>query len=37
MDCVSLPYSRVPGSSKLLVEYIERYERVERFYNGPRI
>lgn len=35
MDCVSLPYSRVPGSSKLLVDYLERYERVERFYNGP--
>jgi len=35
MDCVSLPYSQVPGSSKLLVDYLEHYERVERFYNGP--
>ncbi|MEJ2007288.1 MAG: bacillithiol biosynthesis cysteine-adding enzyme BshC [Acidobacteriota bacterium] len=34
MDCVSLPYSRVPGSSRLLVDYLEHNERVERFYNG---
>jgi bacillithiol synthase len=34
MDCVSLPYSRVPKSSKLLVDYLEQYERVGRFYNG---
>lgn len=34
MDCLSLPYSRVPGSSKLLVDYLEQHERVARFYNG---
>jgi bacillithiol synthase len=34
MDCVSLPFSRVPKSSKLLVDYMERYEDVDRFYNG---
>lgn len=34
MDCVSVPYSRVPKSSKLLVDYLERYEDVRRFYNG---
>lgn len=35
MDCVSYPYSQVPGSSKLLVDYLHQYECVERFYNGP--
>ena len=34
MDCVSLPYSRVPKSSHLLVDYLERYDRVGRFYHG---
>jgi bacillithiol biosynthesis cysteine-adding enzyme BshC len=34
MDCVSLPYSRVPKSSKLLVDYLEHYEKVGRFYDG---
>ena len=34
MDCVSLPYSRVPKSSKLLVDYLEHYETVGRFYDG---
>jgi bacillithiol synthase len=34
MDCVSLPFSRVPKSSKLLVDYVERHENVARFYNG---
>lgn len=34
MDCVSLPYSRVPKSSKLLLDYLEHYERTARFYNG---
>jgi len=34
MDRVSLPYSRVPKSSPLLVDYLDRYERVGRFYNG---
>lgn len=34
MDCVSLPYSRVPKSSKLLVNYLERHQDVGRFYNG---
>jgi len=34
MDCVSLHHSQVPKSSKLLVDYLERYENVARFYNG---
>jgi len=34
MDSVSLPHSQVPKSSKLLVDYLERYEYVARFYNG---
>jgi bacillithiol biosynthesis cysteine-adding enzyme BshC len=34
MDCMSLPFSKVPKSSKLLVDYMERYESVSRFYNG---
>ena len=34
MDCVSLPFSRVPKSSKLLVDYMERYGDLTRFYNG---
>ncbi|HKT13248.1 MAG TPA: bacillithiol biosynthesis cysteine-adding enzyme BshC [Terriglobia bacterium] len=34
MDFVSLPHSRVPKSSKLLVDYLERYESVAPFYNG---
>jgi bacillithiol biosynthesis cysteine-adding enzyme BshC len=34
MDSVSLPYSRVPKSSKLLVDYVESYDHVSRFYSG---
>jgi bacillithiol biosynthesis cysteine-adding enzyme BshC len=34
MDCMSLSYSKVPKSSKLLVDYLEHYERADRFYNG---
>ena len=34
MDCVSLPYSQVPKSSHLLVDYLEHYDRVGGFYNG---
>lgn len=34
MDCLSFPFSRVPGSSSLLTDYIEHYERVEHFYQG---
>lgn len=34
MDCVAFPYSRVPGSSNLLADYLNHYERVERFYPG---
>jgi bacillithiol synthase len=34
MECVSLPYSRVPKSSKLLVDYVESYAPVSRFYSG---
>jgi bacillithiol biosynthesis cysteine-adding enzyme BshC len=34
MDCVTLPYSRVPKSSRLLVDYLEQYQNVGRFYNG---
>ena len=29
-----MPHSRVPKSSKLLVDYLERYESVAPFYNG---
>ena len=34
MDCLSLPYSRVPKSSNLLVDYLEDYGKVGHFYNG---
>jgi bacillithiol synthase len=34
MDTVLLPHSKVPKSSKLLTDYLERYEGVDRFYNG---
>lgn len=34
MDCVAFPYSRVPGSSKLLADYLDHYERVQRFFPG---
>lgn len=34
MDCVSVPYSRIPNSSRLLSDYLEHNERVTRFYNG---
>jgi bacillithiol synthase len=34
MDSVSLSYSQVPKSSKLLVDYVERHENVDRFYDG---
>jgi len=34
MECLSFPYSRVPKSSRLLVDYLERHEQVSRFYNG---
>ena len=34
MDTVSLPLSRVPKSSKLLVDYVERHDNVARYYNG---
>ncbi len=34
MDCMVLRHSQVPKSSKLLVDYLERYENVSRFYNG---
>lgn len=35
MDTVSLPLSQVPKSSKLLVDYVERHDKVARYYNGP--
>lgn len=34
MDCVSLPLSRVPKTSKLLVDYLAGRESITRFYNG---
>jgi bacillithiol biosynthesis cysteine-adding enzyme BshC len=34
MDSVLLPHSKVPKSSKLLTDYLERHEGVARFYNG---
>ena len=34
MDFASLPYSRVPKSSKLLVDYLEGSENLAPFYNG---
>lgn len=35
MDCTSRPYSRTPKSSKLLADYLEHYDLVAQFYNGP--
>ena len=34
MESLLLPFSQVPKSSKLLVDYAERHENVARFYNG---
>lgn len=34
MDCNCIPYSRVPKSSALLLDYLYHYDRVARFYNG---
>ncbi|MBZ5515534.1 MAG: bacillithiol biosynthesis cysteine-adding enzyme BshC [Acidobacteriia bacterium] len=35
MDCHCIPYTRVPHSSKLLLDYLYQFERVARFYTGP--
>ena len=34
MDCVSIPYTRVPHSSQLLFDYLYQFERVAAFYTG---
>jgi len=35
MSRESLSYSKVPKSSSLFLDYLYRYDRVSRFYNGP--
>ncbi|TAM82524.1 MAG: bacillithiol biosynthesis cysteine-adding enzyme BshC [Acidobacteria bacterium] len=34
MDSLSLPFSQVPKSSKLLLDYMERHENIARYYDG---
>ena len=34
MDCLSIPYTRVPNSSQLLLDYLYRFEQVSAFYTG---
>jgi bacillithiol synthase len=34
MDCTCIPYTRVPKSSHLLVDYLYHFDRVSPFYNG---
>jgi len=34
MDSVSIPYTRVPHSSQLLLDYLYPFERVAAFYTG---
>ncbi len=34
MDCTSLPYSRVPRSSTLYLDYLYHFDRVATFFNG---
>lgn len=34
MNCLCVPYTRVPKSSALLVNYFYHFERLSHFYNG---
>src|SRR5215831_10806452 len=34
MECNCIPYTRVPKSSALLLDYLYHYDRIARFYNG---
>jgi bacillithiol biosynthesis cysteine-adding enzyme BshC len=34
MECSPIPYSRVPKSSALLVDYLYHFEKVSHFYSG---
>lgn len=34
MPSTSIPYSRVPHSSTLLLDYLRQYDRVSRFFSG---
>jgi len=34
MDGLSIPYTRVPNSSQLLLDYLYRFEQVAAFYTG---
>lgn len=34
MDSVSIPYTRVPHSSRLLLDYLYQFERVAAYYTG---
>lgn len=34
MNCLCVPYTRVPKSSALLVDYLYHFDRLARFYNG---
>ncbi len=35
MECTCIPYSRVPKSSPLFVDFLYHYDRVAPFFNGP--
>jgi bacillithiol biosynthesis cysteine-adding enzyme BshC len=34
MDCHTIPYTRVPHSSKLLLDYLYQFDRVAGYYTG---
>ena len=34
MGCHCVPYARLPNTSQLFLDYVDRFERVESFYNG---
>ncbi len=35
MECSCIPYSRLPKSSALFLDYLYHFDRVARFYTGP--
>ncbi len=35
MGCISVPYTRVPKSSKLFLDYLYQFDRLGAFYSAP--
>lgn len=35
MDCTCIPYTRLPKSSALFLDYLYHFDRVARFYSAP--